>query len=394
MAILDSDLCPEAALLLCCARTTVDGKQAQQIEDFMHKGPDWTLLLRAARLNGVLPLLARHLSTLYPDKLPPTILSRLQQFRRKNLERNLFLTRELLTLLTQLEKKRIPAIPLKGPVLAALAYGDLAARQFRDLDILVQPPDVSAATQFLMDQGFQPLDEVPASQAQTFLRSYYHSRLQHPVRRTTIELHWGIAPRSFSLALEPHQLWQMCQPVRLASSVVQSLSLENLLLFLCIHGTRHSWNRLGWVCDVAELLRSQPQLDIDQTRQQAAQIGAERMLALGLRLAQDLLDTKLPATQSADATTQTLALQVRHSLLDELRVMAQDFSIFWFCVRARERVWDKIQYSIRLALTPTLPDWQWVALPTALSFLYMPLRPIRLTLKGIQYLSGTGRPPN
>ena len=300
---------------------------------------------------------------------------------------------ELLTLLRQLKEKGIPAIPLKGPLLATLAYGDLSARQFRDLDLLVQPPDVPAVTQLLVGQGYQLMDAVPALQAQTFLRLNYHSRLRHPVRRTMIEIHWGIAHRSFSLALGQQDLWQACETVMLAGSPVRSLSTENLLLFLCVHGTRHSWDRLGWVCDIAELLRSQPQLDIDRTRHRAAQIGAERMLVLGLLLAQDLLDATLPATTwqrgAADAATQALAHQVRHSLLDERSVMAKDFSIFLFCVRARERVWDKFQYSVRLAMTPALPDWQWVSLPTALSFLYFPLRPIRLALKGIQHLFQT-----
>jgi len=56
---------------------------------------------------------------------------------------NFFLTKELLELLTLFEAHCIPASPYKGPALAIMAYGNLALRQFSDLNILVHKrPDV------------------------------------------------------------------------------------------------------------------------------------------------------------------------------------------------------------------------------------------------------------
>ena len=54
---------------------------------------------------------------------------------------------------------------------------------------------------------------------------------------------------------------------------VSSLAMENLLWLLCVHATKHKWARLSWICDVAELLRSQPQLNW------------EKVIALGAELA-------------------------------------------------------------------------------------------------------------
>jgi hypothetical protein len=36
---------------------------------------------------------------------------------------------------------------------------------------------------------------------------------------------------------------------------VMALVGEDLLLILCAHGAKHLWMALGWICDVAELLR-------------------------------------------------------------------------------------------------------------------------------------------
>ena len=50
---------------------------------------------------------------------------------------NLYLTQEMLKLLSAFRKKGIPAIPYKGPVLAQAVYGNVGLRQFGDLDITV-----------------------------------------------------------------------------------------------------------------------------------------------------------------------------------------------------------------------------------------------------------------
>ncbi|MCA9471117.1 MAG: nucleotidyltransferase family protein [Nitrospira sp.] len=38
---------------------------------------------------------------------------------------------------------------------------------------------------------------------------------------------------------------------------VRSLRAEELLLILCVHGSKHVWEELKWVCDVTELIRAQ-----------------------------------------------------------------------------------------------------------------------------------------
>jgi len=49
------------------------------------------------------------------------------------------------------KKKQLPAIPYKGPVLAESAYGDVALRNFGDLDFLISPVDFGQAKQALRE---------------------------------------------------------------------------------------------------------------------------------------------------------------------------------------------------------------------------------------------------
>ena len=61
----------------------------------------------------------------------------------------------------------------------------------------------------------------------------------------------------------------------------RTLSPEDLLLALCVHGSVHMWSSLRWVADVARLLERSPQLDWNYTWQ-AHDDDVRRALGLGL----------------------------------------------------------------------------------------------------------------
>jgi len=62
---------------------------------------------------------------------------------------------------------------------------------------------------------------------------------------------------------------------------------------LCVHGTKHFWDRLAWIVDVAELITAQP-VDWEESLQIAAGMKSTRVLLLGLYLAHEWLGAALP----------------------------------------------------------------------------------------------------
>jgi len=62
-------------------------------------------------------------------------------------------------------------IPYKGPTLALAVYGNLALREFTDLDILVQTQNVRQAAELLKDRGYQGQFQLGSAQEADFL---YH----------------------------------------------------------------------------------------------------------------------------------------------------------------------------------------------------------------------------
>ena len=82
-------------------------------------------------------------------------------------------------------------------------------------------------------------------------------------------------------------------PLRSLASV-QGLCPEDLLILLCVHGSKHAWEQLKWVCDVAELVRRRPALDWSRVLFQSNEWHCRRMVLLGLAMAHSLFDTVLP----------------------------------------------------------------------------------------------------
>lgn len=375
---------PEIKLLLCCARTAIDVETAERIKHLLRENLNWDYLCETASRHGVMPLLYQSLNTTCPEAVPETILSQLRDDFHANAQRNLFLTGELLKLLKLFEANDIPAIPLKGPILAASTYGNLALRQCGDLDILVQKQDVLRVKDLLVSQGYEPWSFSNAQEI-AHLESETEHMFVRSDKKVSVDLHWELMRRYASFPLYFDHLWKYQEHVTLAGTSVSNLSVEDLLLFLCAHGTKHCWESLGWICDIAEMVRAHQKLNWIKLTQQAHMLGSERMLFLGLLLANDCLGIALPAEIKkriqTDLAVRSLADQVQRRLFfHEASAPSTIFENSLFYIRSRERLRDQARYCLAAA-TPNARDLQFLPLPSFFSFLYYLIRPIRLIQK-------------
>ena len=193
-------------------------------------------------------------------------------------------------------------------------------------------------------------------------------------------------------------MWARLKRQNFAGSKVLSLPPEDLALILCVHGAKHCFARLEWICDVAELIRSHQEIDWARVIRQARKQGSERMVLLGLFLAMALLGAKLPEAVrqrvESDSLVRALASQVREALFREPGSAPGAFEDNAYRIMMRERWWDRLRlgfyYSLhylRTRLTPNERDRAVLPLPDFLSFLYYMIRPVRLTAKcGMDFL--------
>jgi hypothetical protein len=133
---------PEDELLFCCASTYADAERAGRIGALLRHDIDWQVLLWKGYRLGVQSLLYRHLTLTCPEAVPEVILSRLRLLYQATLAGNLISSATLLKVLHLLAEQGIPAVPFKGPVLAAFVYGDLALCEGGSPSLLVHRQDI------------------------------------------------------------------------------------------------------------------------------------------------------------------------------------------------------------------------------------------------------------
>lgn len=334
----------EVELLLYCTRTHIDAARAERVRQLLREDVNWDSLLHLALRHGLGPLLFWHLNAVGHDAVPSAALDQLRRDFYANVQHSLCLARELLKLLQLFAAQGIRALSFKGPLLAATAYGNLSLRQFRDLDILVQKQDLFRARDLLLAQGYQTKAQLDDKSEAGYLQSKYYIFVRAD-GRVRVDLQWQIVGKSFRFPLYIERVWERLQPVSFAGATVLHFPPEDLLLILCVHGSKHLWRKLKWVCDVAELIRVHRGMDWGHALDQARRTDSERMLTLGLFLAHDLLGTTLPEgvlqRVQADRAIQPVAAQVRATLFVEARRPAEERERFLFYFRMKKRLEDQ-----------------------------------------------------
>ena len=376
---------PRPELLLLCARLTVDPQAEAQIKARLQQTVDWNFLITAAQQHRMLPLVYRTLGRIAPNDVPELAMRRLRSAFHQNARRNLFLTAELLQVMDIFRAHEIPCIPYKGPVVASLVYGDISLRQFADLDIIVPVRDVVKARTLLIARGYRPEKEMSEQHLLGLINSEKDITLLHDDRGINLEIHWGITTARIPYAFFPAPFGRTSTQGRIAGHPVQSLKPEDLLLILCIHGAKHFWERLGWLCDVAELVRPQGALDWNRALENASRVGGRRILFLGLALARELLGAEPPPevlrAMQADHVLKQLCEQVKGWLFSEHPIPLDLGERERHFLRLREHAADRFRVAIKQAqyrMVPTARDGEALSLPR---FFRWPLhlrRPLRL----------------
>lgn len=342
---------PEMRLLLACARsrpTDADRRQWQQIfQQLLQEPLDWNVLLRQAGRHRLVPLLDHCLQGAEPGSVPVAVQNALTARRHAARMRERVMADAVHSLLTRFEAAGVEAIPYKGPVLAAQVYGDPALRPCSDLDFLVPEAQVLAVKALLLAEGYESQHRfADAAEEAARLRTDCEYNFVRTSDRLLVEIHWRFRPESFPFPIDLDALWSRRQTTLLGGVPVPTLALEDSLLLLCVHGAKHCWERMLWVCDIAEIVRTAPALNWEEITAQAAHLGCERILLLGLLLARDLLEAPVPEAvfSGLPRTVTALAGQVERRLCGRGGGLPEAVFRPLFHLGIRERSQDRLLY--------------------------------------------------
>lgn len=304
-----------------------------------------------------------------------------------NVFRNLALAAELVALCKRFAANQILAVPLKGPALAALAYGDVGLRAFADLDLFVRREQVIPARDLLREAGFEMYSKVHHSSDAAYLRSI-NAEFTMCRGNTSVDLHWRVLPDFFPFHLDSESLWAGVTTQRLAGHHLPAFSPEHQLLYLAAHGAKHYWAKLRWACDFAKFLQVVP-VDWSRTLELAQAAGKPLMLTHALALVRKLFHLELPAAAArlVDAKAEDLAERVCAWIIASDARPPETPTQAWFLSQFTDGLADTMRLWHGMAFAPTEAEWRLVQLPPALYPLYYPIRLGRMAVK---YVSGSG----
>jgi hypothetical protein len=275
--------------------------------DWAIEDAEWENVLALAQAEHVLPwAVACARSRRVP--LSPAIASRLKEIEREAAIAAFYWGAELQGVLRAFEQAGLKVVPLKGPFLAERLYGATALRVSYDLDLLVAKADLARADDTLKAIGF--ISGVPDD---------YHCQWHR--KGTAVELHHDVEnPLAFNFHVE--EALRRALPADFQGQPCWQLAPDDELLYLCLHGVRHRFERLSLIVDLQLAFQKLTGgEDGFQLRLEVA--GLASLLTLGLamarRLQPDLAHTlQLPIAPARTRHLEGLADRLWDRLLTEL----------------------------------------------------------------------------
>jgi hypothetical protein len=366
--------------LLLAAAAPPTGADTSRMERLAAQVGDWERLLELAGQHRMLPILYAHLEEM-GGAVPAGVRQRLTAEYHRNMIHALANAAEMIELLKVFEQEGIPVMPFKGVVLAASVYGDLAARPGGDMDFLIHHRHLSRATTILVGRGYEWRTLLDRKGLPVFTDNHENQYERHSDGRF-VELGWQLelVYGKFRRRLGIDWVWPGRRTATVAGAEVPDLNPEIKLLVLCMHGCKHLWSRLIWICDVARLMSAEPELDWDKAIREARRVGLWRSLALGVLLAHRVAGAPVaePILRrfESDGTACGMASYFEENLFDApgsapKGLVPYNIKLLSF----RDRLWSLVLLDF---MRPNEHDLEFVRLPRGLRILYWFVRPIRI----------------
>jgi hypothetical protein len=306
---------PQIKFVITSSKAKLSQSDIEYIRDYISKYiiDDMTVddTIATISRHGLIPLVYHTLRDLSSDiDIPSTLLSKLQARYKLIAQKNMLMSAELIRIVKLLEENHIKAIPFKGAILSQLIYSDITLRQFGDLDILVNSDELFKTYQILSKLGYDIYGNPLFLKDPLWIKASKDMTFYHKTKKVVIELHWKLFHNSF--AKNSIDIWQNTDHIKIKNQEFNTLNNDILLAYLCIHGSRHLWERLEWLVDIDRLIRVQT-IDWMQVIKTAKTFQSSNMLYLGLNIVYSLYHTPLPSdiidkisNQKIDKLTQNI----------------------------------------------------------------------------------------
>ncbi len=374
---------PELRLMLAGANSDL-----HKTKYLLQQPINWDKFLRLATYHRVYPSVYRTLSRLDKLIVPEHVLDKLRQTCQENTLSTLRITGEMVRIGSLLENHNISAVVLKGAPLSWRLYGDIAARPYVDIDMLVTVDELEQSVEVLEKEGYRRISEYDSynltpRQLQIYLKYHKHSshfKYWNSREKVILEIHWKLSKYGNVL---PFPSADNIKKMVVAGNILPVLPDEECLLYLVLHGAGHRWHRLRWLVDIKKFIQ-QENIDWVSLGHLAKKFGMQSFLHQALILVNQVFGVALPPGLEPDVTRDRIAwrlacLALQAHILDAVD-QGGSSGIYSFLVNSYYGLYmnrglkNKVNYVLKL-FGPTVEDIKLVALPDRLYALYYIIGP-------------------
>ncbi len=367
---------PESLSVLCTL-CRPGGSREEVIDAVagLHTEGQWQSLIAIAIEHDVAPLLAFRLIDRVPDELPAPLRKGLEIYLEGERLSGIAAADQLGVWLQELAAAGIDAMRYKGPRLARDLHGAPGLRSSLDLDVLLPRDRIDDALRGLTERGFTM--RMGRRRIARQRVTGYEYLLFHP-ELMPVEPHWALTSHHQAFEIDYAALWRESHAGEFEGVPCRIPSVEWEVLLLCLHGGKHQWYRLKWLCDLTALIVARPDLNWRTLQVLAARQGCSRVLHLGLLLAQRMLGLVVPDSIAAEVANDRGARLLADHVVRRMHrgcthhpTDAEQRRYLW---RLRERRRDRIRYAFRRIFVPRPEHYDLVPLPAVLEWAYYPLK--------------------
>ena len=283
------------ALLLSCCRVYASAAD-RSLQHRLAKELDNERFLALAERHLVGSLVWHNLNRHPQGTFDAGLMAALLSSHRQNVISEMVSAHAAVKLHRLLAGAGLPHCLLKGLAVGQRYYAAPGLRGTGDIDLLVPQASFDEVNRLLLNAGYaapNPIDALTSRQRRYFMFQQNQVEFQAPGSGVIIELHWRLDQVPYTLAgLESAA---PLAKVTIADARIACLDDEEMLLHLCVHGSKHAWFCLKWVFDLPNVLESR-EWDWPALRKKARSYRCEHALLLGLLVAEKLCGWVVPAT--------------------------------------------------------------------------------------------------
>ena len=194
-------------------------------------------------------------------------------------------------------QNEVSFVCIKGPLLSLRLYDDPSVRKSWDLDFLIDKNELESTIDLLLKSGYEfeegfiwPDEEY---RKELIKERNHHVQFFNRKYGFYIELHWTLTE---NLAVSDREIQKMVAEnittIKSHNKEYRVLDREFELIYLLIHGSRHSWFRLKWLMDIHEYTRQD--LDVDLLNAFIQKLKLQRVVCQTNVLLEKYFHTRLP----------------------------------------------------------------------------------------------------